>query len=53
MALVQPERNRTDGESKYNVPKEVYPHEFYPPYARGMAYGLSAQPSQAAPFRRK
>lgn len=38
MALVEP--NREEGH-KYFVPTEVYPTEFYPPYARGMAYALS------------
>merc|ERR1711871_638132 len=38
MALVEP--NRIYGD-KYYVPPEVYPMEYYPPYARGMAYVLS------------
>eukprot|EP00747_Dinoflagellata_sp_TGD_P080414 gnl/TRDRNA2_/TRDRNA2_160881_c0_seq1.p2 gnl/TRDRNA2_/TRDRNA2_160881_c0~~gnl/TRDRNA2_/TRDRNA2_160881_c0_seq1.p2 ORF type:complete len:173 (-),score=34.64 gnl/TRDRNA2_/TRDRNA2_160881_c0_seq1:3-485(-) len=38
MALVEP--NRIEGD-KYFVPREVYPMEHYPPYARGMAYVLS------------
>ncbi|CAE7944641.1 GALT1, partial [Symbiodinium sp. KB8] len=38
MALVEPNRNASD---KYFVPHEVYPMQYYPPYARGMAYALS------------
>ncbi|CAE7258461.1 GALT1 [Symbiodinium natans] len=38
MALVEPNRNASD---KYFVPYEVYPMQYYPPYARGMAYALS------------
>ena len=34
MALVQPERNRTDSESKYNVPKEVRGCAKYPSQLR-------------------
>eukprot|EP00927_Polykrikos_kofoidii_P029170 TRINITY_DN25269_c0_g5_i1.p1 TRINITY_DN25269_c0_g5~~TRINITY_DN25269_c0_g5_i1.p1 ORF type:complete len:729 (+),score=93.37 TRINITY_DN25269_c0_g5_i1:213-2399(+) len=38
MALVEPNRIRGD---KYFVPHDVYPMQYYPPYARGMAYALS------------
>jgi len=38
MALVQPNRAEDD---KYFVPREVYPMDYYPPYARGMLYALS------------
>ncbi|CAK9028252.1 3-galactosyltransferase 15) (Galactosyltransferase 1) [Durusdinium trenchii] len=38
MALVEPNRIASD---KYFVPHEVYPMQYYPPYARGMAYALS------------
>merc|ERR1712232_1254668 len=38
LALVEP--NRIAGD-KYYVPFEVYPMQYYPPYARGMAYALS------------